>query len=216
MRKKANGSLSVNETGYDSSNESTSFNTPAALMRGRHTAASFPRPAEELHSRTSPYSPQQQLNPRRAAKDRAARSEGTVQLAEGVPSTTSHKLGSPYFTFGGYNSPMSSASDLDIAPELEKKRSLPSVGSGFRSMIEGLHGVESRPDQPQKKVKRSRDADEDLKKPKSSLAHKSSGIVREYMKPSEGQAGRSWPDPKQMVDLTGGKRTWIVIREARN
>jgi hypothetical protein len=87
----------------------------------------------------------------------------------------------------------------------DRKRSLPSDGISRNSMLENLHNVERRVEQPQKKVKR---VSEDLQngiRVKTSYAHRGNGIIGEYMRPDSESAEKNKPNLPRAVDLTIGK-----------
>jgi hypothetical protein len=78
---------------------------------------------------------------------------------------------------------------------------------GSTSMLEDLYRVEHRVDQPRKKVKTVKDdnEEEDMKKSSSSYAHRSGGIIGEYMKPASDPPDSKPPFIAQTVDLTAGE-----------
>ena len=87
----------------------------------------------------------------------------------------------------------------------DRKRSLASDGVSRSSMLESLHNVERRVEQPQKKIKR---ASEDLHngaKAKMSYAHRGNGIIGEYMRPDSESAENKPSTIPRPVDLTLGK-----------
>jgi hypothetical protein len=88
----------------------------------------------------------------------------------------------------------------------DRKRSLPSEGMSRHSMLESLHNVERRVDQPQKKLKTSSDDLQSGNKSKASYAHRGNGIVGEYMRPNSGSAEPKEPGIPNAVDLTMGKQ----------
>ena len=88
----------------------------------------------------------------------------------------------------------------------DRKRSLPSEGMSRHSMLESLHNVERRVDQPQKKLKTSSDDLQSGNKSKASYAHRGNGIVGEYMRPNSGSAEPKEPGVPNAVDLTMGKQ----------
>ena len=72
-------------------------------------------------------------------------------------------------------------------------------------MLESLHNVERRVDQPQKKLKAFSDDLQSGNKSKTSYAHRGNGIIGEYMRPDSGSAESKGPRIPNAVDLTIGK-----------
>ena len=95
---------------------------------------------------------------------------------------------------------------MDEEASSDRKRSLPrSEGLTRNSMLETLHNVERRVDQPHKKVKRSSEDQESGTKPKASYAHRGNGIVGEYMRPDSESTEPKQPSVPRPVDLTIGE-----------
>jgi len=88
----------------------------------------------------------------------------------------------------------------------DRKRSLPLEGMSRNSMLESLHNVERRVDQPQKKLKTFSDDLQSGNKSKTSYAHRGNGIIGEYMRPDSGSAVPNEPSIPNAVDLTIGKQ----------
>ena len=95
----------------------------------------------------------------------------------------------------------------------EQKRALPLEGMSRNSMLESLHNVERRVEQPQKKMKRSLEDLENSNKPKTSYAHRGNGIIGQYMKPDSESAENNLQSVTRAVDLTIGKQAdhFIII-----
>jgi hypothetical protein len=88
----------------------------------------------------------------------------------------------------------------------DRKRSLQSEGMSRNSMLESLHNVERRVDQPQKKLKTFSDDLQSGNKSKTSYAHRGNGIIGGYMRPDSGSAEPKEPSIPNAVDLTIGKQ----------
>jgi hypothetical protein len=88
----------------------------------------------------------------------------------------------------------------------DRKRSLPLEGMSRSSMLENLHNVERRVEQPQKKVKRLSEDLQSGTKPKTSYAHRGNGIIGEYMRPDSESAEHNQPSIHRAVDLTIGEQ----------
>jgi hypothetical protein len=78
-------------------------------------------------------------------------------------------------------------------------------------MLESLHNVERRMDQPQKKLKTFSDDLQSGNKSKTSYAHRSNGVIGEYMRPDSGSAKPNEPSIPNAVDLTIGKQKGHTI-----
>jgi hypothetical protein len=92
---------------------------------------------------------------------------------------------------------------MDESALSERKRPLPSDSMSRNSMLESLHNVERRVDQPQKRAKRlSEDLQSGIKQ-KTSFAHRSHGIIGEYVRPDPGSTDHL--NAPKTVDLTMGK-----------
>lgn len=87
----------------------------------------------------------------------------------------------------------------------DRKRSLPSDGMSRTSMLENVHGVERRVEQPQKKMKRLSEDLQNGTRVKTSYAHQGNGIIGEYMRPNSESAEHDQPNLPRAVDLTAGK-----------
>jgi hypothetical protein len=87
----------------------------------------------------------------------------------------------------------------------DRKRPLPSEGVSRNSMLENLHNVERRVEQPQKKIKRLSEDLQNGTRANASYAHRGNGIIGEYMRPDSESAGNSQPTILSTVDLTIGK-----------
>lgn len=111
---------------------------------------------------------------------------------------------SPYFSIGFKRSQATDPETMEESLDTDRKRLLPSEGMSRNAMLENLHNVERRIDQPQKRLKPNT---EDLKnghKSSASYAHRGSGIVGDYMKPNPDTVNPNGPDIPQTVDLTNG------------
>ena len=149
-------------------------------------------PSSVLPSRSLPaYAPQQLLNPR--INPRAPQKSSPIS-----------RPNSPYFSLSDKRSQVSHNMEEDTSSD--RKRSLPSEGMSRNSMLESLHNVERRVDQPQKKLKTFLDDLQSGNKPKTSYAHRGNGIIGEYMRPDPGSAKPNGPSIPNAVDLTIGKR----------
>jgi hypothetical protein len=87
-----------------------------------------------------------------------------------------------------------------------RKRSLPSEVLSRTSMLENLHNVERRVEQPQKKAKTASEDLQDSKSVSASYAHRGSGIIGEYMTPGAESAENKQPTFPRAVDLTIGEQ----------
>lgn len=84
-----------------------------------------------------------------------------------------------------------------------QKRSLPPNGSGPKSMLEGLYGVEKRSDLPCKKAKVTTEQSENKSTSSGPQNRRSGGVVGEYMKPNPDE-NISAVTLSTLVDLTQG------------
>jgi hypothetical protein len=148
-------------------------------------------PSSILPSRSLPaYAPQQLLNPR-------------IHPRSPQKSSPTSRPNSPYFSLSDKRSQVSHSMAEDAS---DRKRSLPSEGMSRNSMLESLHNVERRVDQPQKKLKTLSDDLQSGNKSKASYAHRSNGSIGEYMRPGSGSAEPKEPSIPNAVDLTLGKQ----------
>lgn len=88
----------------------------------------------------------------------------------------------------------------------DRKRSLPSEVLSRTSMLENLHNVEKRVEQPQKRVKTASEDLDNGKKVHTSFAHRGNGIIGEYMTPDTESAEDKQPTVPRAVDLTIGEQ----------
>ena len=87
----------------------------------------------------------------------------------------------------------------------DRKRALPSEGMSRNSMLESLHNVERRVDQPQKKMKRLEEVPENSSKPSTSYVHRGTGVIGQYMRPDSESVENNQPSISGAVDLTIGR-----------
>jgi hypothetical protein len=99
---------------------------------------------------------------------------------------------------------MSRNTEEDASPD--RKRSLPLEGMSRHSMLESLHNVERRVDQPQKKLKTLSDDLQSGTKSKTSYTFRGNGIMGEYLRPGSGSTEPNEPSISNAVDLTIGKQ----------
>ena len=153
----------------------------------------YPSPLSSvLPSRSLPaYAPQQLLNPK-------------INPRSPQKFSPTSRPNSPYFSLNDKRSQASHNMEEDASSD--RKRSLPSEGMSRNSMLESLHNVERRVDQPQKKLKTFSDDLQSGNKSKTSYAHRGNGIIGEYMRPDSGSAVPNEPSIPNAVDLTIGKQ----------
>ncbi len=111
---------------------------------------------------------------------------------------------SPYFSFGHKRDQTTPGDDMEEASDIERKRPLTLEGGSRIAMLENLHNVERRVDQPKKKVKRESEDLQNGHKSKASYAHRSGGIIGDYMKPDADSSNQNGSILPQTVDLTKG------------
>jgi hypothetical protein len=149
-------------------------------------------PSSVLPSRSLPaYAPQQLLNPK--INPRSPQKYSPIS-----------RPNSPYFSLSDKRSQVSHNMEEDASSD--RKRSLPSEGMSRNSMLESLHNVERRMDQPQKKLKTFSDGLQSGNKSKMSYAHRGNGIIGEYVRPDSGSTEPNEPSIPNAVDLTAGKQ----------
>jgi hypothetical protein len=148
-------------------------------------------PSNSLPSRSVPsYTPQQLLSPNAPKKS-------PQKLFPSRRPTT------PYFSIGDKKS--QATRSMEEGDSSDRKRLLPSEGLSRNSMLENLHNVERRVEQPQKKVKRMPEDLQNGTRANTSHAHRGNGIIGEYMRPDSESAGNIQPTIPSAVDLTIGK-----------
>jgi len=115
------------------------------------------------------------------------------------------KSPSPYQTTASSHSD-SKSNDPDAMPEMVNNirgENVHREQGSQHAMLERLHGVEYRTEQPRKRVKTTAE-DKGVTGGKPAFAHRSNGIVGDYMKPDPGTLPLATGG---LVDLTNGRNT---------
>jgi len=90
------------------------------------------------------------------------------------------------------------------------KRELRPEGNGPKSMLEEVYGVERRVDRPRKKVKMDGSEESQTTGSSGKYAHRSTGIVGDYMKPNPDTASPA-SQLDNLIDLTNSKWGGISV-----